>query len=419
MDICDVCCEKFNKINHKKVECPFCDLTSCRTCSQRYILSTFEDPHCMGCKTLWNREFIDSFCTKYFRNTELRRHRENVLFEREKARMPETQPEVERIIKIRKLRRIIRQQKEKLIELHQKYQTSQLETPTPQEIRVLYKEMEETYKTLERLRNTGSDIEQEPKRFIRKCPIEECRGFLNEEWYCGLCEQYYCKKCNELLVEDHECDPQVVETMKLLNRDSKSCPKCGTVIHKTSGCAQMWCIKCHTAFNWRTGEIETGRIHNPHFIEFKKKTMMSREHGDIPCGGMPTFRELREIGSTNDILQHAMVIHYAEREHTFIDTRPINNTPLRISYMLKDMDEEEFKNYLQRQEKFLEKSRDLSHIFEMVANTGADLLRQYVIEPHRHDEILGLLQKVVEYTNTIFEDIRRRYNCRLPRNIYV
>jgi len=146
---------------------------------------------------------------------------------------------------------------------------------------------------------------------------------------------------------------------------------------------------------------------------------MSREHGDIPCGGMPTFRELREIGSTNDILQYAMIIHYTEREHTFIDTRPINNTPLRISYMLKDIDEEDFKNYLQRQEKFLEKSRDLSHIFEMVSNTGADLLRQYVIEPHRHDEILGLLQQIVEYANTIFEDIRRRYNCRLPRNIYV
>jgi hypothetical protein len=419
MATCDVCCEKLNKINHKQVKCPFCDLTSCRSCCQRYILSTFEDPHCMGCKTLWNREFIDSFCTKYFRNTELRRHRENVLLEREKARMPETQPEVERIIKMRKLRRIIRQQKEKLIELHQKYQTSQLETPPTEEIQVLYTEMEKTYRTLERLRNTGSVIEHEPKRFIRKCPIEECRGFLNEEWYCGLCEKYYCKKCNELLDEDHECDPQVVETMKLLNRDSKSCPKCGTVIHKTSGCAQMWCINCHTAFNWRTGEIDTGRIHNPHFIEFKKKTMMSREHGDIPCGGMPTFRELREIQATNDILQYAMIIHYAEREYTFLDTRPINNTPLRISYMLKDINEEDFKNYLQRQEKFLEKSRDLSHIFEMVSNTGADLLRQYVIEPHRHDEILELLQKIVEYANTILEDIRRRYNCRLPRNIYV
>ena len=80
MENCDVCCEKLNKINHKKVECPFCDLTSCRSCSQRYILSTFEDPHCMGCKTLWNREFVDSFCTKYFRNTELRRHREKRSF---------------------------------------------------------------------------------------------------------------------------------------------------------------------------------------------------------------------------------------------------------------------------------------------------------------------------------------------------
>ena len=35
MDICDVCCEKFNKINHKKVECPYCDLKSCRSCSQK------------------------------------------------------------------------------------------------------------------------------------------------------------------------------------------------------------------------------------------------------------------------------------------------------------------------------------------------------------------------------------------------
>ena len=103
MTICDVCCEHHNKINHKKVECPFCDLSSCRSCSQRYILSSFEDPHCMGCKTLWNREFVDLFCTKYFRNTELKRHREVVLFEREKARMPETQPEVERILQMKKV----------------------------------------------------------------------------------------------------------------------------------------------------------------------------------------------------------------------------------------------------------------------------------------------------------------------------
>jgi hypothetical protein len=419
MENCDVCCEKLNKINHKKVKCPFCDLTSCRSCSQRYILESFQDPHCMGCKTAWNREFVDSFCTKYFRTTELKRHRENVLFERECALMPDTQPEVERIIQMRRIRRVIREQKQKLLELHRRYQTLQLGEPIPDEIRILYREMEITYRHLEQIRNSGTIIDNEPRRFVRQCPIEECKGFLNEEWYCGLCERHYCKSCNELLDENHVCDKDVVETMKLLNKDSKSCPKCGTVIHKTSGCAQMWCINCHTAFNWRTGQIENGRIHNPHFIEFRRKTMMSREHGDIPCGGAPTFRELREIGATNQILQYAMVIQQVEHEHMFLDTRPVDNTQLRIAYMLNDISKGDFKNFLQRQEKYKDKVRDLSNIFEMIGNTGGDLLRQYVLEPERHDEIVDLLQKIIDYGNEIFETIRSRYNSRLPRNIYV
>ena len=147
--------------------------------------------------------------------------------------------------------------------------------------------------------------------------------------------------------------------------------------------------------------------------------MMSREHGDIPCGGAPTFRELREIGATNQILQYAMVIQQVEHEHMFLDTRPIDNTQLRIAYMLNDISREDFKNFLQRQEKYKDKVRDLSNIYEMIGNTGGDLLRQYVLEPERHDEIVDLLQKIIDYGNEIFETIRSRYNSRLPRNIYV
>jgi len=416
MTTCDVCCEKLNKINHKQVKCPFCDLTSCRSCCQRYILSTFEDPHCMGCKTLWNREFVDSFCTKYFRNTELRRHRENVLFEREKARMPETQPEVERIIKMRKLRRVLRKQKEQLIELHNRYRTFENGNIHP-EIRHLYREMENVYRELEHMRSTTYTTE--PIVFTRQCPREECKGFLNENWFCGLCDVYYCKECNEKVADDHECDPEVVKTMKLLNKDSKSCPKCGTVIHKTSGCAQMWCISCHTAFNWRTGEIETGRIHNPHFIEFKKKTMMSREHGDIPCGGTPTFRELREIHAPNDILQYALTIYRLEQELLYIDMRPMDTTNMRIAYMLNDLSEEDFKTFLQRQEKFREKMRDTLHLFEMMTNTGGDLLRQFTLETDRYAEIVEVLNKLFEYGNEIIDTIQKRYNSAYPKNIFV
>lgn len=414
MDICDVCCEKFNKIKHKKVECPYCDLKSCRSCSQKYILSSHQDPHCMGCKTAWNREFVDSFCTKYFRNTELRRHRENVLFEREKALMPETQPEVERIINMRKLKQILQTQRERLLELH--YRNTGENEITP-EIRDLYRDMENTYRYLQELRSSQRDTIPEPRTFVRKCPKEECKGFLSEEWFCGLCNVYYCKECNEQLTEGHECDPEMVKTMQLLNKDSKSCPNCGTVIHKTDGCAQMWCINCHTAFNFTTGQIETGRIHNPHFIEFRRKNIGSREHGDIPCGGSPSFRELREHNATNTILQYSLIIYQFERELIFMDDRPANNLNFRIAYMLNEVTEEYFKTFLQRQEKFKEKVKDVSYVYEMVANTGGDLLRQYIIHPDRHDEIVGILCKLMEYTNDVFADIRKRYNSAVPRKI--
>ena len=73
---CGVCCEPFNKTNHKKVCCPFCDFESCRTCCQTYLLSTSEDPHCMSCKKVHNREFVDMFCTKRFRNNEYKKQQD-------------------------------------------------------------------------------------------------------------------------------------------------------------------------------------------------------------------------------------------------------------------------------------------------------------------------------------------------------
>ncbi len=423
MATCDVCCEKINKINHKKVDCPFCDLTSCRSCSQKYILSSIEDPHCMGCKTLWNREFVDSFCTKYFRRTELRRHRENVLFEREKALMPQSQKEVERVIAIRKLRREARRLRNSLIEL---YQRNHISFPVTNEdlqnhpaILEFHRDLEAIYIQLERLRNSTDTFHNEPTKFIRKCPHEECKGFLNEEYFCGLCSNRFCRDCNELLTEDHTCNPETVKTMKLLNKDSKSCPKCGTVIHKTSGCAQMWCPDCHTAFDWRTGEIVTGRIHNPHYIEFKRKGGTSREHGDIPCGGIPTYRELREVGSSNDIMNLASYIFYAERENMYIDVEPVNNLSLRVSYMLNELDEKDFKIFLQRQEKFKDKMIDLSSIYEMLTHSGGDLLRQFIIDPERETEIIDMIKKLFLYANEVFTNIRTRYNCVTPKNFYL
>ena len=194
----------------------------------------------MGCKNLWSREFVDSFCTKIFRNSELRRHRENVLFEREKIRMPETQPDVERILAMRHLNFVLGEQRNRLVRLHNRYTAQGISFEARKhlkELQDLNAEMTQTFEDLNKLRNgaTVGDHSQ-PLALVRKCPTEDCKGFMNEEWFCGLCKNTFCEHCNELVNDQHECDPGAVETMKLLKKDTKPCPKCGTMIHKLSGC---------------------------------------------------------------------------------------------------------------------------------------------------------------------------------------
>ena len=67
-----------------------------------------------------------------------------------------------------------------------------------------------------------------------KCPIENCNGFLNEDWVCGICENKICKHCMEKEEEGHVCKESNIETVKLLKKDSKPCPKCGEFINKTT-----------------------------------------------------------------------------------------------------------------------------------------------------------------------------------------
>ena len=412
---CSVCCEKFNKSNHLKVSCNYCDYESCRSCIQRYLLDSTNDPHCMQCKNLWNREFIDSACTKSFRNKELKNHRENILFERQKCFLPETQILVIRVKKARQLTKAIEDANDEMDVIkrkiagyhHQIYNLSQNQT---------------TNDTTER------------KKFVRKCPVSECRGFLSTQWKCEICDNKICPECNEIKNEDHECDPNNVETVKLLKKDTKPCPKCGTMIFKISGCAQMWCPDCHTAFNWNTMQIETGVIHNPHYYEFQRMGGGGRNHGDIPCGGLPSIEELCRTLKVNpytpthrlkfvvderDIIFldiHRLIVHiqFDELTYRYAEPREPDYRDLRIKYLMNEMSEDHIKNILQKDEKAHCKTRDIFNILTMFTNTASDVLRQFVIESSKKDEIINIFHNLREYTNKTLRIISKRYTCVTP-----
>ena len=57
----------------------------------------------------------------------------------------------------------------------------------------------------------------------------------------------------------------------------------------------MFYVECHTAFDWKTGKISTGVIHNPHYFEWRSKGgIIDREIGDIRCG--------RQVGNNETVL---------------------------------------------------------------------------------------------------------------------
>jgi len=342
---CSVCCEKLNNSNRKAVNCPFCDFCTCRSCTQQYLTSVTSDPHCMNCKNVWNRELIDASCTKIFRNRELKIHRENILFERERCLLPDTQPAVQRIREIRATEDLLRDARAELE--RQKRHIQLLE----RQIDVIH-------------HGGTAEATKERREFVRKCPIDECRGFLSSQWKCGTCDKKVCKDCNEELENDeHECDPGAVATVKLIKNDTKPCPKCGTMICKISGCSQMWCPDCHAVFNWNTMRLETGIIHNPHYYEFQRRggngdeerggRPMGRNPGDIPCGGMPRYWEMHDrLVNTPHVdyltLVHRTTAHIQDWELRRNRVRAPNNEDLRVRYLMNEVSEEELKRVLQK-----------------------------------------------------------------------
>jgi hypothetical protein len=282
----------------------------------------------------------------------------------------------------------------------------------------------------------------QPKRtFIRACPANTCRGFLSTAWKCGLCDVWVCPDCHEIKGTekdaDHICDMDTLETVKLLTLDTRQCPKCPTMIFKISGCDQMYCTQCHTAFSWRTGQVETGVIHNPHHYEYLRQQapngVIRRNPGDVRCGEqILTAHELQAVltrlrtrtrdtawNSTEKDLMAILRVHghiqYDELRKNVVNNRE-DNEDLRIKYMVNEIDAERFKVLLQQREKKNEKKNEI----HMVLTTYLEVVKDHMNSTRtfttktQAQQLLESLERIRTYTNTSMVPISKRYNCVVP-----
>jgi len=210
----------------------------------------------------------------------------------------------------------------------------------------------------------------------RPCPNTNCRGYLNTEWICTLCKSQTCLTClcEKSPSEKHVCQKENQDSAQLILQKTKSCPKCGIPIMKSEGCDQVWCVHCHTAFNWHTHKIIifTHSFHNPHYSEWYNKTMHNKNMLDKNIDVLlPIFHDKylkllqeafpRTLDNTPKMMKlkngliplidnlKNILRNHSDQPNIYNDIT--RNESLRIEYLKNDIDENTFISKLKRRMK--------------------------------------------------------------------
>jgi hypothetical protein len=438
MATCIVCFEGFNKSARAPTKCPYCETQICRTCLQTYLLHDISDtPQCVNseCKHGYTREFLDGETTKSFRLHTYKDHREKVLIDREKARLPATQEDA---AEYQTASKVLKEESEKLVTLQKEFAMLQRQIDETSRKCVRANTVIHTYgrtRLAPRAQGPSEEPEQTTKQaFIKPCPADDCKGFLSTAWKCGMCEQWTCPDCGEVKGAnrdvEHTCDPDKVATTRMLAKEAKSCPKCGVQICKIEGCDQMWCTVCNTGFNWRTGKIASGPVHNPHYFEYLRKQGLHPTNTQMPqgncdfemdrnvtnaLGAVPYARRHEPKTQSKDeqyLLEAWRLMR--EAEDPYANRNDTNHQEsfrqMRVRYMVGELSEEDWKTALQRAEKDANFQMAKNQVKEVFANASRDLIRQ-VLEPNANKaEIRKQVEELIAYCNASYVSVSERFN---------
>jgi len=399
---CSICIEKFAKIASKKqASCPYCPIKACVKCTQTYLMNIHEDPHCMGCRKGWGREVLDSFAMLTWIDGEYKKHRQDILLDRERSRLPAAQLIIERIKESKEMLPaldILRKEKDAAYKIY--IDAARKWAAFDTEVQNLSKGLPPTAET---------EKKEEKRVFVMPCPASSCRGFLSTAYKCGVCDVYTCPDCREIkgVSKDtpHTCDPKTVETVAALKKECRNCPECGTNIFRISGCSQMFCTQCHTGFDWNTGKkVTSGPIHNPHYFDYIKQLnggVMPRGPGDIPCGNnLPSpwelDRVLRLLASDKTTTNQRNIIYQAlntfnhmvgwEIPNNTNHVEDTDNTEYNLRYLRNEITEDKWKQILQQREKRRMRRDEIRQRLEAFCGAANDIYGQYIQKMRSHVE---------------------------------
>lgn len=100
------------------------------------------------------------------------------------------------------------------------------------------------------------------------CPSCSFGKIMKSTMSCSSCWMRLCPDCFQVKSENHVCQKEIILSLEVIQQTTKKCPSCHVPIEKKSGCFQMFCTHCHTAFDWNKNVLLEKNIHNPHYFEY-------------------------------------------------------------------------------------------------------------------------------------------------------
>ena len=416
---CSVCCDAYTKDTRKPVACLSCAYVACTRCVKAFLTSTPSEPNCMNCHHVWDREFLDQHLSRSWREGELKKHRAAILFDRERSLLPATQPAVE--IEVQK--RIYGEELPALT-LQRRALREQIDVVVRtmrEEIEVVDDEIARRHYYIRHGRMPGAEAvaeaTKEKRKFIAACPSADCRGFLSTAYKCGTCQVQFCADCREPKSVGHTCDPALVATMAAIAKECRPCPNCGMGISKVSGCDQMYCTSCDTAYSYKTGKVVTGVIHNPHYFERLRALggALPRQPGDVLCGGWPNWDTLpypvrNDYMLSNLFRMGSHVQNVTLRDYPVV-TAETDNRDLRVRYLMKDIDEKRFKMLIQQRDRKRQLGLEVRAPLELFVIT----VMEFFQDAPSPEKTPVFIEQIETHVNVPLRAIGDRYANRTPQ----
>lgn len=216
-------------------------------------------------------------------------------------------------------------------------------------------------------------------------------------------------------------------------------------------CRQMWCTQCHTSFDWKTGDVVIGNIHNPHFLEWQRKgggggiTVNENDDNGV-CFNAEYFynihmgvfeRCFKNIDDKDSYkwyfkciqLMRHIKFYEMPTYNRYINSSDIKELTMRKEYLKNEVTLTEFKRKLQAFDKRKSRNRDYYMIFDMFTNTCCSYIINTLFKNKRLPlytyrstkenihlvniedlkELYNIIQKLVDYTNESLLKLKKIY----------